>query len=179
MVTHSDFEDLRNTESSEAKAMHVSDVIDDNSSIGRYGDFFFPFISEDPLKRASRDGIAKIDDDMILREHISRTPQSSETLNVTRCRNSKDSSFAELSPYEASPWNGTKSYIEVDRLRSQIAPPILRDQIQCQLGIFGNEQSQRYRRNHTKKNGVNRDPQNTAGGTFVIQCFSYSILKRL
>jgi hypothetical protein len=138
--------------------MHVSDVIDDNSSIGRYGDFFFPFISEGPLKRASGDGIAKIDDDMILREHVSRTPQSSETLNVTRRRNSKDSSFAEPSADEASSWNGTKSYVEVDRLRSQIAPPILRDQIQCQLGIFGNEEAQRYRRNRTKKSGINRDP---------------------
>src|SRR5271168_2155115 len=136
--------------------MHVSDVIDDNSSIGRYGDFFFPFISEEPLKRASGDGIAKIDDDMILCEHISRAPQSSETLNVTRCRNSEDSSFAELSAYEASSWNVTKSYIEVDRLRSQIAPPILRDQIQCQFRIFGEEEAQRHRRNHTKKNGVNR-----------------------
>lgn len=108
--------------------MHVSDVIDDNSSIGRYGDFFIPFISEDPLKRASGDGIAKIDDDMILREHISRTPQSSETLNVTRCRNSKDSGFAELSAYKASLWNDTKSYIEVNRLRPQIAPSVFRDQ---------------------------------------------------
>jgi hypothetical protein len=157
--------------------MHVRDVIHDDSSVGRYTDFFFLAVSEDPLKRTSSDGITKINDDVVLREHLGRALQASETLNVAWCRDSKDSRFTELSAYKASLRNNSKSDVEVDSLRPQIAPPIFRNQIQRQLGIVGKEAPQRHRRDHAKKPGIDGKPQDAARRPLVIQRLGNGILK--